>query len=169
MVKQLYLFRHGQTNENADGIRYGDASGGYLTETGIAQANELAATLADAQINAIYSSPFERAVHTAKIVGTHHPDAQIFTDDRLVEGVYFWWGPEAQEPKWVAKNAATYERVSAALRDILAGDFDTVAISSHGGITRALLMALGHQIGEIKNCECYHLVRDGESWRIVDK
>lgn len=166
-IKNIYLFRHGQTNENADGVRYGDASGGYLTELGIAQANALAATLRDVKLDAIYSSPYERALHTAQIVGALHQGTPIITDDRLVEGVYFWW--ETEKPEFIEKTAATYARVSAALQDILGGDYETVAISSHGGITRAALMVLGHQIGEIKNCEYYHLVRCGDAWQIVDK
>lgn len=166
-VTDLYLFRHGQTNENADGVRYGDASGGYLTDTGIAQATALADTLRDVKLDAIYSSPYERAVHTAQIVGALHPGTPIITDDRLVEGVYFWW--ETEKSEVIEKTAATYARVSAALKDILAGPNETIAISSHGGITRALLMALGHRIGEIKNCEYYHLVRRGDAWQIVDK
>lgn len=167
MLCNLYLFRHGQTNENADGVRYGDASGGYLTETGIAQATALSTSLRNVKLDAIYSSPYERAVHTAQIVGALHPGTPIITDDRLVEGVYFWWETEKQE--FIEKTAATYTRVSAALNDILASHYETIAISSHGGITRALLMALGHQIGEIKNCEYYHLARCGNTWRIVDK
>lgn len=165
MTRNLYLFRHGQTNENAEHKRYGMASGGYLTELGQAQAEELAVKLAKAKIDVIYASPYLRSVHTAVIVGQKHNEAMIITDERLREGVYYWWDNQtAQEQQ---ETTETLARVKAALSDILQTNYQNIAIATHGGITRALMVACGYKIEGIANTECFHLCGDGDKWELV--
>lgn len=167
MQRKLYIFRHGETNENRDGVRYGAASGGYLTERGITQAHNLAEQLANTPIDVIYSSPYMRSADTAKIVATAHPDAGMITDERLREGVYFWWGTDDMDAK--QKSRETFARVRDAMTDIFRSGFKNIAISSHGGITRAILRYCGHKVGTIKNCECFCLtMRDGR-WKIENR
>lgn len=124
MIKNLYLFRHGQTNHNAAGVRYGGAETGELTELGIAQATGLSQYLAKTKIDAFYSSPYERAMHTAKIVATRHPDAKIILDDRLMDCAYWWDDSTGKEivngvvvkkhiltPELLARRDANFERI----------------------------------------------------------
>lgn len=165
MVRNLYLFRHGQTNENAEHKRYGMASGGYLTELGQRQAEELANKLADAKIDVIYASPYQRSVHTAVIVGKKHSEAMIITDERLREGVYYWWDDQTDEQK--QETTETLARVKTALSDILQTNYQNIAIASHGGITRALMAACGYQVEGIDNTECFHLRGDGDKWKLI--
>ncbi len=182
MIKNLYLFRHGQTNHNAAGVRYGGAETGELTELGIAQALALSQYLANTKIDVFYSSPYERAVHTAKIVVTHHPDVKIIPDERLAECAY-WWDDDNNveivdgkvKKHWILtdemkeRRDANFARVKAFFDDLVFNsEYENVAVASHGGVSRALLMAAGHKIGEIKNCEYFHLVRNGNAWEIVD-
>lgn len=167
MQRKLYIFRHGETNENRDGVRYGTASGGYLTERGIAQAHHLSEQLADTQIDVFYSSPYMRSADTAKIVASAHPDAGIITDDRLCEGVYFWWGSDDADAK--QKSRETFARVRDAMTDIFRSGFKNVAISSHGGISRAILRYCGHKVGTIKNCECFCLTMQDGKWEIATR
>ena len=77
MVRNFYFFRHGQTNENAEGAREGNRTDAYLTSDGVKQAERLAEFLRDKKIDAFYSSPLPRAVRTAEIVGEYHPAAPI--------------------------------------------------------------------------------------------
>lgn len=66
---KIYLTRHGQDQDNANGILNGRRNN-PLTELGIKQANEIAAKIKDARItfDKIYSSPLERAYQTAEII-----------------------------------------------------------------------------------------------------
>jgi broad specificity phosphatase PhoE len=65
----LILVRHGQTASNIHGLLHGQVDV-PLTPLGIAQAHAVAALLGQEEgIAAIYSSPLERAQHTATIIG----------------------------------------------------------------------------------------------------
>lgn len=64
----LILVRHGQTISNIHGLLHGQVEV-PLTPLGIAQAHAVAARLSqEEEIAAIYSSPLERAQHTATII-----------------------------------------------------------------------------------------------------
>lgn len=64
---KLYVARHGQTDLNARRQMQG-RRGLPLNETGIQQAEESAALLKGIRFEAVYSSPQERAVQTARIL-----------------------------------------------------------------------------------------------------
>jgi len=90
----IYLLRHGQTQWNADGGRYLGRTDIPLTEKGISQAHDTANQLAGVSFTAIYSSPLQRALHTAQIVGGGKP---VITDDRLVETDFGAWEGKTKE------------------------------------------------------------------------
>ena len=81
---QIIFLRHGQAKNNTDRILAGRTEGVPLTETGIKQAQETAELLEHMNISAIYSSPIQRAKHTAEIVGKHN-SVDVTIDDRLIE------------------------------------------------------------------------------------
>ena len=81
---QIIFLRHGQAKNNTDRILAGRTPGVPLTDTGIKQAEQTAKLLEDMNISAIYSSPIQRAKHTAKIVGDHN-SVDVTIDDRLIE------------------------------------------------------------------------------------
>lgn len=62
----LYLARHGQTEENVNRIFQGHLPG-KLTETGIAQAQELRKKLEPISLDALVSSDLQRCVDTVRI------------------------------------------------------------------------------------------------------
>jgi probable phosphoglycerate mutase len=65
----LFLFlRHGQAKNNVDRILAGRTKGFPLTDVGVQQAENIGDFLKPFNISKIYSSPIERAEHTAKIV-----------------------------------------------------------------------------------------------------
>jgi len=80
----IIFLRHGQAKNNIERILTGRTPGIPLTEKGIDQAEKAAKFLEDMDISAIYSSPIERARHTAEIVGKHN-SLDVVIDDRLIE------------------------------------------------------------------------------------
>ncbi len=74
----LYLVRHGQTNLNKEGIVQG-RKGLPLNEEGIAQAQALRKEFENLNFSAIFSSPAERAVETARLATGFDP----IVDERI--------------------------------------------------------------------------------------
>ncbi len=81
---QIIFLRHGQAKNNTERILAGRTEGVPLTDTGIKQAEHTAQLLEHMNVSTIYSSPIERAKHTAEIVGKHN-SLDVTTDDRLIE------------------------------------------------------------------------------------
>ena len=81
---QIILLRHGQAKNNTERILAGRTKGVPLTDVGIGQAEHTAHLLEDMNISAIYSSPIERARHTAEIAG-RYSSLDVTIDDRLNE------------------------------------------------------------------------------------
>jgi broad specificity phosphatase PhoE len=67
-VTTFLLARHGETEWNRE-ERYQGHADPPLNATGRAQAEELANSLVEEQVEAIYSSDLRRAAETAEIVG----------------------------------------------------------------------------------------------------
>ena len=84
IVGQIIFLRHGQAKNNTERILSGRTPGVPLTDKGITQAQQTAELLEDMNISAIYSSPIQRAKHTAEIVGKHN-SIDVTIDDRLIE------------------------------------------------------------------------------------
>lgn len=80
----IIFLRHGQAKNNTERILAGRTEGIPLTEIGIKQAEHTAELLQHMNISAIYSSPIQRAKHTAEIVGEHN-SLDVTIDERLIE------------------------------------------------------------------------------------
>ena len=81
---QIIFLRHGQAKNNTERVLAGRTEGVPLTDTGIKQTEHTAQLLEQMNISAIYSSPIQRAKHTAEIVGEHN-SLDVIIDDRLIE------------------------------------------------------------------------------------
>lgn len=82
---KLYIFRHGQTDANANEILQKDGLAfSELNAVGIAQAEKLSEELAAIQLPIIYASPMSRALKTAEIVAKPN-HSQIVILDELQE------------------------------------------------------------------------------------
>jgi len=80
----IIFLRHGQAENNVKRILAGRTDGVPLTKIGIEQVERTAKYLKPLNISAIYSSPIERAKHTAEIIAKNNSsDYQL--DDRLTE------------------------------------------------------------------------------------
>jgi len=80
----IIFLRHAQAENNAKRILAGRTEGVHLTKTGIEQAERIAKYLKPLDISAIYSSPIERASHTAEIVAKNR-SLEVVLDERLTE------------------------------------------------------------------------------------
>lgn len=82
----VHLIRHGKV-ENPTNVRYGHAPGFHLSELGRAQAKAAGVRLGELgqPLAALVTSPLERAVETAEILGGELGMAITATDDRVTE------------------------------------------------------------------------------------
>ena len=80
----IIFLRHAQAENNTKRILAGRTEGVPLTKTGIEQAESISEYLKPLDISAIYSSPIERAKHTAETVAKRC-SLDVVLDQRLTE------------------------------------------------------------------------------------
>ena len=100
----VYLLRHGETEWNADGNRYCGRTDIPLTEKGIAQAEFVHDQLKELDFDAVYSSPLQRALHTARIASGRN---DVITDERLIEVNFGNWEGKTKE-EFIAEDASLW-------------------------------------------------------------
>ena len=166
MAIELYLVRHGETEENAANILQGNLPG-HLNDKGRAQAQETAQALLDIHFDRIYCSDLKRCVDTADIINSHL-QRPIAYSALLRERD---WGPlTGQKIKcaiaMIDEQAESVEsmfsRARKFLEDIVAQhENETLLIISHGLFCRVLQGAcIGKTIREIPrmdNAEVRHV------------
>ncbi len=81
---KLIITRHGETEENKQGIIQGHLQG-TLSELGKEQARKLAERLKNEKIDLIFSSDLNRAKDTAEEIAKFHPEIPFELDERLRE------------------------------------------------------------------------------------
>jgi broad specificity phosphatase PhoE len=80
----ISFVRHGAVH-NPEEIYYGRRPGFPLSEEGQREALAVAKALRDKPIAAIYSSPLQRTIETAKVIREHHPGLSVHVSELLVE------------------------------------------------------------------------------------
>ncbi len=161
-MTRVYLIRHGQTEWNAEGRWQGQIDV-PLSASGYAQAQALAGHLADMGLCAVYASDLARAAETGRLIA-EAAGASLTRDPRLRElhlGIFQGLTyseireryPDDEEQMKLnyldhvlqegESRRAMQTRAFAAWTDILAhAPCDTIAIVSHGGTIRLLLLAV---------------------------
>ena len=113
---RIILIRHGETEWNRL-HRFQGRSDLPLNLKGNEQARALASALKNETITAIYSSPLERAIETARHIGRFHPKTPLIEESGLMEmDLGDFEGMEAQQ--WAAQHLdfrKTWEENPAAL------------------------------------------------------
>lgn len=89
----IYLLRHGQTAWNADNNRYCGRTDIGLTDKGLQQAGAVREQLEGIEFTAVYSSPLQRALTTARIASGR----PVTTDQRLIEADFGEWESKTKE------------------------------------------------------------------------
>jgi len=154
---KIIIARHGQTNENAEGINSGQESEILLNEEGKNQAKKLADFLKKEKITFAYVSPQKRAVETAEEVLKHHPEAKAVSSHYLKEQYLGVLEGKKEEWKNLKKNSKdpfhlikpeggeSYHEVQKRAKDFFSGIVanhknDTVLIVSHAGTIGMMLL-----------------------------
>ena len=157
----IFLARHGETDDNIEPIRVQGFSDTPLNDTGRRQAAELAARVEPLGIRSLWSSDLQRARVTAEIVGAT-VDLPVALDGRLREANRGRWEGrrfidiEREEPERYAAWRRAGEqfrfpggeslaeqrgRVLAALADIRSSSAAPSLVVCHGGSIRVVLCA----------------------------
>jgi len=160
-MERLLLIRHGETAWNAGKIFRG-RSDIPLSERGMEQARLTAAALRDTPIEAIYSSPLQRSLQTAKAIAAPHAKEVIVVEGlndldcgewsgKSLEQVaadyadlYRLWETEPQKVKMPGGEtlADVVERAAAAVKDIAAETGGTAVVVSHRVTLKLLVLHL---------------------------
>lgn len=94
---RLIIVRHGESEWNRIG-RYQGQQDAALSELGILQAEALARRLQHEPLDAIFSSPLQRAARTAQAIARHHPAVPFQYAPELLEICHGdWEGLMAEE------------------------------------------------------------------------
>ena len=81
---RLIIIRHGESEWNRIG-RYQGQQDAPLSELGLRQAEALAERLRSEPLDAIFTSPLQRAARTAETVARHHPNVPFQRESALLE------------------------------------------------------------------------------------
>ncbi len=156
---KLYVVRHGETAENAQGILCGQRIDSPLNDIGIAQAKETAKILQHYKFDAVYCSPLKRAQQTAEII-VKNTDYVVILDDRLRERDYgnltgkSWaanFGEAAEKYRrldieqkfdyrvYGGESAGdVWGRLNSFLNDLRKKEYRSVLLVAHGGVLKSL-------------------------------
>lgn len=191
MVKNFYIFRHGQSSYNVEGRIQGHTNNSVLTNQGIDQAHNAANILKNKDIEVIVSSPLRRAKQTGAIVAkTIHAPLQF--DDRftevnvgIAEGMHYAKAQQkfgelykkwrSADPRYIdtgfengESKRQVQQRVFKALNDYAQkSKYTNIAVSGHGITLSQTLMALDIEKEEIPNGSIVHLQYDGNQWKYI--
>lgn len=177
---KLYIFRHGQTDANIQGICQG-LSGDYpLNATGIEQAKALGKELAMLKLPILYASPQKRAQMTAFAVAEPNstPIETLFdlheTIFGVAEGMFerdMWvqykdifqsqLNPQAPdfltakipEAESIQDNFDRYDRVIKYIKNNC--PYEIAGVASHGTFMATIFYRLFGVNHELKNCEYF--------------
>jgi phosphoserine phosphatase len=94
-VTRIILVRHGESTYNVEQRVQGHCDESVLTENGLRGAQNVGVALQGLKVDAAYSSPLQRAKHTAEIICTTlqatHSTLQLQPTDLLKEINLPWW------------------------------------------------------------------------------
>lgn len=179
---KLYMMRHGQTFANLEQV-YAGQEDVALTEKGRAQAEHLRTLLQPVHFDAVFSSDLSRAIDTQKIAlpqweGIRTPRLREFHVGSLTGKNYKelakLHGTAYQKARdysgFGGENAAMVKaRLSAFLEEIMAEDYENVAVFAHHGTMISMLeIALQADFNRMAvstdNCSVSVFEYDGSKW-----
>lgn len=188
---RVFVARHGQATYDSPSLLTDD--GGWLTELGREQAAALAGRLADQRIAAVYSSPMERAVQTARIAATalgvgqqSVPGIEEFHVGDLAGQPFSTPGAFAVYEDWMAGRRSTRWPGAQTGDEVVAGfeaaieeiadrhRGEAVLVVSHGGVTSLSIPALAGNVPDglaanrpLDNCAYVEVHVDADGWELV--
>jgi 2,3-bisphosphoglycerate-dependent phosphoglycerate mutase len=171
-MKNLYIVRHAKAE--------GQPPEAELTDLGEVQAESLVKFFEGQKVDAVYSSPFLRAIKTIEPLADKR-GLPIVQDERLGERIlsgtplddwmnhleisfenfdYVLAGGES--------NREAFERASSFIKDILNTDYENIIAVSHGNLATLLLRFFADRFGfkelmELTNPDVYHIDLENDS------
>lgn len=155
---KLYLIRHAQTDWNAE-ARYVSWSDRDLSDEGVRQVEALRERFGGEKIDAVYSSPSKRALRTSCVLARTN-GVEVLDELREID-FGDWEGMtygeiDARYPifrEWVDSPSKTQipggeawedfiERVGRCADHIMNRPFESIAVVSHAGWLKAMLMSV---------------------------
>lgn len=194
MVRDFYVFRHGESTYNTEGRIQGHTDDSVLTTLGEKQAKEIGEKLQNRGIEIIVTSPLKRAVQTAElanqilklpiVIDKHFIEVNV----GIVEGMPYsevmdqyketydkLHSPNLEECFDVCyPNGETKREVQ---RRIWQGlnewcqkpqQYKTIAVSSHGIVLVQILNKLNMRAGNIKNGAILHIQENNGQWKALE-
>lgn len=188
-MQVLHLVRHGEV-ANPNHVVYADLPGFSLSRRGVLQAHATGKHLSARRIDAVISSPLQRAVQTATAIARHHSQT-VRVDERLIEsGQYPLWTGERWDDIHTKfpHQLATYledataltdveesiheiaDRTTDAAADVFAGGASSVVLVSHQDPVNAAFLSLtGRPLSELRRDPPSHasvvsVTNNGSGW-----
>jgi len=161
-TQRIYFVRHGQTEWNAI-HRFQGQWNSDLSALGQRQAEQSGRLLAEFGLQAIFSSPLDRARQTVEIVNRHLGGLPVTYDDRIKEWNCGEWSGHMREDviarwprEWAALRADLFhyrgpacenypdmfERARPFVDELLAHPAEHIAVVSHGMIGKVMMSLL---------------------------
>lgn len=191
MIKNFYIFRHGQSSYNVDCRIQGRTNDSKLSNLGKRQALDVGKKLEGRGIEVIITSPLKRAIQTAELVN-ETLNVPIIKDERFIEvdvGVvegmsYLEVVKEYKEvyeqlhlpniedcfdvcyPQGETKREVQ-KRIFEGLEYWQRQPYQNIAISTHGIALAQIFAKLDKYTSDIPNCAILHLINENNAWKII--
>jgi 2,3-bisphosphoglycerate-dependent phosphoglycerate mutase len=136
---KIFLLRHATPDWSRKDIPYDILPGPELSPKGEAEAQALAEFIKLEGLKKLYTSPFERAAQTAKIVAAANGIPCIEE-----QGISEWRGVDESESQVRARMSSVFERVAQESTKL-----GPIGLVSHGGPIALLLLELGFPHDEL--------------------
>jgi alpha-ribazole phosphatase len=159
---KLHFIRHGQTSANRSG-QYIGRTDAPLCDEGIEELLQLRKDYVYPKVEAVYTSPLARCIHTADILYPQHE--AVIVDDLTEMDFGYFEGKTAEELQYDPSFLSWLEdsrhhsppggedgeefllRITGALqqifRDMMAQEITNAAVITHGGVIMTLLSSYG--------------------------
>lgn len=184
MEKNLYIFRHGQTNANKNNIWQGCLYNPKLNAVGRKQAADLAQKLKAVNFDIIYSSPLNRAKQTAACVAEVNkfsPKIEIipglregnlgaaegkktdilYHDFPTITHKYIYPTRRNWDLAFPGKDSESkhqiFDRAIGIIKEITQGSENVIGIATHGGVLNAIACGLNLPRTQFSNCDVLQL------------
>ncbi len=190
MVKNVFIFRHGQTDKNLAGLWQGYSIDVPLNKTGLEQAEQLAEKVKTLNLDKLFSSPLIRARQTAQKISEANGNMLVTVyndlheaDFGVAEGQTFakiqetfgelatnYLNPDLTNwdnhfPKGESKHEV-FDRVYACLNRIVnENEGKNLGIVCHAGVMNALECGLSLKGLTLENCAVWHLKYDTDTMK----
>lgn len=165
MEKHVYLVRHGESEENASHVHRGLEA--ELTDKGREQAEIVAGRIERLDVDVLLSSPFTRALDTARAIGEHlrrEPEQSellgewlppsetvgLHRDQPEMQGIFAKILGALEDPHFRHSDEETFveltARAEAVLRMLAERPEERLCVVTHGGFLRVLMgvIVFGH-------------------------